>query len=164
MAARSIMLLVCAGLVATAIGGCGGNDNEGASSSIDVATSSLSKKQYVEKADEACREVKANLLPRVAAYERENQGSDADESAVFADRIEAVVLPLLEEEVAAVEELGAPAGDERRIEAMLIEKQEAIETVRRDIRSSEEMEAAFGRANREMSDYGLTACQVGGVS
>jgi hypothetical protein len=118
-------------VVATAATGCGGDESAGGS---ELTTSSLSKAEYIEKADAICKETEDRLLADYETYIREKQGqiqSNLSE-AEYAEFARVVVVPNLEREIEEIRALGTPEGDEAQLE-------EFIRTV----------EAGLGRAEEE---------------
>jgi hypothetical protein len=72
-----------------------------------------------------------------------------------------VVIPALEAEVRAIRALGAPAGDERRVEAILAATERGIEQIRADpVGVLDGPPPALREAGRLARAYGSAECGV----
>jgi len=166
-------MLVLAAMAAVVIAaGCGGGDSSGdesvsstgsGGSAVTVATSSLSKQEFVARASKACEHLRKDLFERVLAYINQHEAknsSRAEETAVFAAMTKAVLLPTIRKEITAIRELGAPSGEEGEVEEMLTSEQEAVDTVAnlKHIVSRFEIERYFTESEKLFRAYGLAAC------
>lgn len=155
---RGLIALVGVAL-ALVVAGCGG----GSSSSDPNA---ISKEAFTNKADAICQQgnerMQKDLTSALASVKNEKRiigiikhPSKADYELV----INKVLIPNLEWEIKEIRKLGAPSGDEDRIEEILKALEEGIETAEDDpqavISSSD---AIFGIAARLAGEYGLTTC------
>lgn len=156
----SLAVLGAAGLLAA---GCGGEDDGNASSSVEVTTGALNKPQFVKQANAACSDERSDLLEQLNAYAEENGSiTDAEGSAKYVVVVETIFAPMFEAEVEAVQALGAPAGEEKRVERALQAKRDAIrQALDEEVQSFEELEAHFEDANRQLFAYKLNVCTVG---
>jgi hypothetical protein len=147
---------VAATLVVAGCGGGGGGDPT-------VTTGSLSKEAFVKKADAICTKGNARLQKGFALYLRKNKKSIIalrhPSKADYDGLIGGVLVPNLEREIKEIRALGAPAGDEERIEAIFTAWEEGIEVAENDpnaVRHSSE--AIFGIGSRLAKEYGLEVC------
>jgi hypothetical protein len=160
--------------IATAIAaiavGCGGDDDSmspsaasGQPANVTVTTSSLSKEGFIKQASAACHREGKGLIGEVSAYLKKHRDDGLKERALQAHMVKAVVLPTVEASMAAVRELGAPAGDEEEVESLLVAQLEAVNEVRRlkKVASFEEVEAHFAEAGDSFRDYGFRSCTYG---
>lgn len=160
-----LMSLLAAAVAIVAIGvGCGGSDdpNSGSEATETIATSSLSKAAFIKQAREACLREGKGLIGEATAYRREHESEDLPEGVQLANMVKAVILPTVEAQIAAVRELGAPAGDEKEIEALLAAQQAAVDTVRelKSAESLEVVESRFAGAAKKLEAYGFTGCAI----
>jgi hypothetical protein len=156
-----ILILSAAGLAA----GCGDDEDSGASNGSDVAiaTSSLGKEQFVERANEICKTEREDLTTEIAAYQEKNPPGEKSPNVAMAEGVKAVILPSLEKEIDQISELGAPEGDEDEVEEILVAQQEGIDKVAAmgEIEPVEDAwERHFDPANKLMVAYGLKDCPV----
>lgn len=119
-------LALCASLLALGVlaVGCGSSDDstttDGGVDGGGVTTSSLSKAEMIEQADEICEEANEALAEDADEFAKENDvdttnPTEAQRQAVIVE----VVVPNLREQAQKIEELGAPEGDEAEVEAVL---------------------------------------------
>jgi hypothetical protein len=160
---RSIMLAVLVIAICALAVGCG-DDNDSASAGSDghsITTSSLGKKQFIKKANTACSETREGLLEKLSSYAERNKG--IPEGVLIADAFRAVMVPAAEEEIAAIRKLGAPEGDEEKIEAILTAQQQGIDEVKQVKRAKTltEFSDHFQASDEQLKEYGLTICMKG---
>jgi ethanolamine utilization protein EutP (predicted NTPase) len=155
--ARLTILLIAGIAIVAALAGCGGGDDSGGTES--VTTSSLSKAQFIKKASAACRQERRGLVAEASAYLGKHS-SDGPRPVVIADMGKAVMAPTVEAEVAAVRKLGAPAGDEEEVEAMLAADEKGIEEVKdlKEAKSIYQVVRHFYAASELFKAYGFSAC------
>lgn len=159
MNARLTMLLIAA--VAIMAAGCGGGDSEGTaadgegdSAVTTVAASSLTKEAYLKKANAICAE------GAFEAVEGEPAGG-GPAPKTLPERVETVMVPAFRQVADEVQQLGAPRGDEAKIEAFLAALHEDVDTL--EERSSSQKTLAklqyeFEASSAIAGPYGLYAC------
>lgn len=161
-----VAMIASAALV---VAGCGDDDGGGSDSgssasgdagSVTVTTSSLGKPQFVKQANGACRRERLKLPSRIVAFE--NRSGSGDVTEKYTGMVKAALLPTIEGEVAKVSELGAPAGDEESVEAMLSAQVEAVEEAKQlsEIEFPDGLQKYFAEPRRLMEDYGLSECSI----
>ncbi|HEX5762979.1 MAG TPA: hypothetical protein VFY04_07645 [Solirubrobacterales bacterium] len=152
--------------LAVAVAGCGDDDDaSGDSSSTELTTSSLTKAQYLKKANQACFDERSQLTKKIKAYKEgieRPQEKRLLETKQYQGFVDDVLLPTYEAELAAVRALGAPSGEERRLEALLAAQQQGLDEVAAQdgIETFEPIEFAFAQGSRMALAYGLTECAV----
>lgn len=145
------------GVAAVALlGGCGGG-------STTVTTGSLSKEAFVKKADAICTNGNERMQKGFSTYLRKNKKSIIalrhPSRADYEGLIGGVLVPNLEREIKEIRALGAPAGDEKRIEAIFAAWEEGIEVAENDPAAvKHSSEAIFGVGSRLAKEYGLEVC------
>jgi hypothetical protein len=163
------MLLLTAMAIAAAVAGCGGSDDgtSSASGGPTIATSSLSKEEFIKQAGAACQKERKNILEESLAYlqkhEKSKKPSRAEETELFADMTRAVVVPTIEKEIAAIRKLGAPSGDEDEIATFVNAEEDAAGEVAKlkQIVSRFQMERYLAPSAKLARAYGLSACANG---
>jgi hypothetical protein len=163
---RFAALLVASLAIAATIGaGCGEDDDSSASGGVTVAvtTSDLSKAEFAKEASDICSRERRDIPTQIATYQEKNPPGDKSPEVVQAEGVEAVILPVLEKEIAQVRKLGAPSGDEEQVEAILSGQQKAIDEVAalKEIEPVEDSwERYFDETNKLMVDFGIGDCAV----
>jgi hypothetical protein len=171
MFARSlIFLLVVLGAVAALVGcGSGGGDGAGGSTATSTApaisTSSLSKNEFVAKAEGACQAARKNIWEDATVYlqQHEPKANPSTYPFTFAGMVKTVILPIIRSEIAAIRRLGAPAGDEGEVEAFVNSEQEIVAQLakRKRLSSSIALERSFAPSGKLARTYGLEGCANG---
>jgi len=123
----------------------------------------LSKAVFVKRANAACSKESKNLIEDVEAYGERRSSEHLPEGVSVANTVKAVVLPIVEAEIAAIRRLEGPPQDRKQIEAMLVAQQSAVDEVKKlkSLKSFEEVEDHFSKAAKQLKGYGLTACTTG---
>lgn len=186
MTSRSICLLVGLLLAVVLIAGCGGSGGDGGSTSAEggsgsassegsaegsggeggsgteVTTSSLSKAQFVKQGNLACSREKEELTKRVAGYPGAGNTEGKSKEEIYAEEVRALLIPTFEGEIQRLQELGAPAGEQQQIEALLAAKQKATEEVaaQKSLGSIYDVARYFATSNQLMIGYGLNICTI----
>jgi hypothetical protein len=142
---RNLALLTAAvlatGLIAA---GCGGDDDDGGGGE------SITKEEFIAEADAICREDGESI---------EQAGQDIQTEADVEDFILNTIVPTLREEVEQIRDLGAPAGDEDQINAMLDAVDEGLDEIEDDPSAATNTAAnPLNEASRLAQDYGLQVC------
>lgn len=184
--ARLPLLIAVLGIMALIGAGCGddestsgsatgGNsnanaeaDSDGGSSSDEqsgeapaVETSSLSKAEFVKRANAACTREGKGLLSRAEAFQEGGGSKGQSPQEANAELVKKVLLPTVEAQTAALVKLGAPEGDEEELEAILAARREDIasaEEVKRGKSVTEIIEEEFSETDETLEEYGLSAC------
>jgi hypothetical protein len=151
-------MIALAAVVALALAGCGGGGDD-----TTVTTGSLSKAAFVKKADAICTKGTERLQKGFGAYLRKNKKSILalrhPSKADYEGLIGGVLIPNLEREIEEIRALGAPSGDEERVEAIFTALEEGIEVAENDPKAvKHSSEAIFGVGSRLAKEYGLEVC------
>jgi hypothetical protein len=174
----SLGALAIAAAIALAVGGCGGSsdstsaestgaestgtESTGGGQQTTVHTSSLSKTEFIEKADAICTREKSKGLNAMGAYVKENQGATSlGKAELIGEAIQKVFLPSVQSQVDQIRALGAPAGEEQEVEAILVSLEEAVEGASQGTPSSARFAQSFANSGALAREYGLTACVYG---
>lgn len=137
-----------------------GSTADGASGQT-IKTSQLNKAAFLTKANASCSKKKESLLEKLAAYAKQNESKKQPAEVFTANAYKAVLVPMMEAQMAEIRKLGAPAGDEEEIEAMLAAQQATIDEFKeqKTLESTDEFERYFADATQMFRDYGF-ACTI----
>jgi hypothetical protein len=139
--------------IAILIAGCGDDDNG----------SSLTKDEFVKRADAICAKGTENLGKELSAYLEQQASTAKTESEVAAEAIQAVVLPEVEAQIEKIESLEVPSGDEGEIEAFLEAQRRAVASLekRKNLSLTTDLDPAFQGSGKLAREYGLESCAYG---
>lgn len=155
---RLVTLVAALVLTAALATGCGGDETSGSEGTL--TTSSLSKEDYVRQANTICKSKKKNYDDEITTVLKGLSAEGASEVAIALKAVKAVLLPINEAQVVALRKLGAPKGDEDKVEAALDAQQEAISEARAvdRVRSINKPVERFADAAKMLESYGLKEC------
>jgi hypothetical protein len=140
----AIMTLLFVAAALTGAWGCGSGGD---------STSSLTKKQFLAKADKFCEEGEREQLELASKYMKQHPGAEEEEMVIPAG------LPPLQKQTEKIKALPAPEGDEAEVEAMI----KAFEKGLKDTEANPQDLLAsasnpFKEADKLAAKYGLTTC------
>jgi hypothetical protein len=127
--------------------GCGGSD------------ASLTKGEFIKQANKICTQAEqerlsaAGVATRKAGLEEGEQGSKSQR-----EEIVLAVLKPYEEMTNQIAALGAPDGDEQRVEAIVEAMEESVDNAKANPTSAMTSSAPFEEANELAQEYGLIEC------
>jgi hypothetical protein len=143
-----------------ALGGCGGSDDDstatsasGADASVTVETASISKAEWAKQAGKICTEGLAPALGQVQKAIATGKG---------VEKVEAAVLPVVEGWIDELAALGAPKGEEAKVEAFLTALQGDLEEAQAKPSSSmEQLAKTFKESGDAARENGIETCALG---
>jgi hypothetical protein len=156
-----VMAAAIAALLLVAVAGCGGSDSTGSVivGKVTIQTGSLSKGDFVEKANEICREARkkfdAHYQKLIAASESGKQKSQA---ALAKELIETAAVPDFEDEIHQIGELGASEDYAKEVGAYLNALKERLAEGQKDPLGLVSSGDAFGKATAMAKKAGLNGC------
>ncbi len=137
-----------------AAAGCGGG---GGDSSTDA--NAIPKAEFIKKADAICSAGNKRMEVTFAHFLEENKNIRHPSEADYESLVGKVVVPNVRREIKEIRTLGAPEGDEDRVEAILEALEEGVETAENDPKAVvSSSEAIFGISSRLGKEYGLEVC------
>lgn len=160
---RGYCLIATGIALVLAAAGCGGGSG---SSSSEEPT--LTKKQYVQRADAICTRLSHKLVRGYEAFSNQHQlNTTAPNQHEREQLILAVTLPNVEEKLAELKQLPVPQGDEAKLEAIFASMEHGIESAERHPAWSAAPSPAhpepFADTIEMTADYGIWLCgQAGG--
>jgi hypothetical protein len=142
--------------------GCGGDDGGTSSAEqVTVETGSLSKGEFIERADAICEEEAEDVRRAGVKYitRVENSERRFEEQRRLAPYVvETVLVPKYEEQIERVSELGAPDGDAEQVAAVLQAIRDRLGDALDDpVDFLQEVEP-FEQATRLGKAYGFKVC------
>jgi hypothetical protein len=163
-----LMMLALVGVIAVFSIGCGGGDSDASGAGADsgapdgqIATSSLGKAQFVAKINAFCKARHQQVVREVTdfslSYAQRNPDADVGDAYPGGIRL---LLAQIQDQVDAVRDLGAPAGDESKVEAILVAMEDGIEATekKQPIENATQVFLAFKPSTDLLNAYGLDAC------
>jgi hypothetical protein len=151
MGRGTIALIAAMAAVALLVAGCGGGD--------DASGSSISKEEFIAKADAVCREGTERMQKAIFKLLKDQRNITKVSKAEQEKIVRTAIVPSVEREVEELRALDVPDGDEERVDAMISALEEGIETAERDPGAvTNSTDVIFGIASRIGGEYGLEAC------
>jgi hypothetical protein len=143
---RAHLIVVGLALVGV-LASCGGDDG-------DETAASMTKDQFLKKANAICSQVFDEIDRKYGKLSNESTEAELNEQA------QEIVPPLVSRLVDRLRALGAPTGEEARLDRILAALEEGVETAEEDVRTvrGSQGEFAFGEGYEMLWDYGLTSC------
>lgn len=156
MSNRLIIAVAGAAVLAVVAVGCGGGgDGSG-------GTASLSKPEFVKKANAICASGEKEIESSFESFAKEHNLSEShppnhEESEEAANTI---LIPSIEKQVGDIRDLGAPKGESQQVDEILSAVEAALDKAKQDPAAFIEEEGgnSFAKANRMAREYGLTTC------
>lgn len=145
--------IVAAAALVLGAAGCGGGDDSSSTSSTAAA---LSKDEFVTQANQIC----ADGNKEISAAQNEAFSVGPPVQDKVEQFITATVIPSVQSQVDGIRALGAPAGDEDQVAAILDSAQGAIDDATADPSLLEGSQSSdpFAETNKLAAAYGLTEC------
>lgn len=145
--------------------GCGDDTNSEGSGSTEIAveTGSLPKAQFIKRADTICGEAvrKVRFALRVFLVKTlKAKSTVAERPAELSQVINMVLAPTFEKQIDEVSSLGAPAGDEEKVSAILEAIQQSLVKAKEDPLEFIENANSFAKPTQLGEAYGFTWCGV----
>lgn len=151
---KRIIALLFGALVLGLVAGCGGSDDEG-------GEETLTKAEFIKQGDAICRQGNEEIEEGFDSFAKENGIAKNQEPNKEQSReiVVTVIIPGVKQQGEEIRALGAPAGDEDQVAAILDSLDEGIEEAEADPESLfEEKTDPFGEANQRAKAYGLKVC------
>lgn len=161
MKGRQVIVTAVAGLLAIAllVAGCGSDSDTGAAS--DEAPAALTKPQFVKQANQICAQGLKEKDQAVAVSLKESaaQSGGPPTPQDIKKMVEEAVLPSYGKTIDQLGQLGAPKGDEAKVEKMIGEFEAGMQTAEADPVEATKKNV-FEAADKAAEAYGLDACNL----
>ncbi len=154
-----VAALFLAGFTLSACGGSGGAGDE-----VSITTGSLSKAEFIKRADAICASAKSRFSREYTAFVQEDKALFAGKAgkaaqAVALEKIvNEILVPNFQRAVDGISSLGAPKADERPVTAFLSAVEQRLGELEETPSEATESAAPFGKAEKLARAYGLTGC------
>jgi len=155
---RGIFLL-CAVLAAILLAaGCGSSSGD---SEVEVKTGSLSKAEFIAKADAICKAARTEFLAEYRSF-LETHKAEATEpkkqEEFLSDVLETVLGPNVEGQIEQISNLGAPASYAPEAKAFLVELQQRLDEAHEDPAGLTSTPTPFKKAEDAAEQAGMKGC------
>jgi hypothetical protein len=144
-------MLVVLGAAAVLVTGCGGG---GDSTEPTLTTSSLTRAQYIKQGNEVCKEGLQGFKEAVALLAKKPAESKAEKEEFIVNK----GLPPYQQMVEQLRDLGAPAQDKAKVQAILDSYDMELKAIEADPGKAFSGEPSFAEAKKQAVSYGLVAC------
>jgi hypothetical protein len=155
-------VLLAAMLAALLVAGCGGSDS---STTVTVQTGSLSKTEFVEKADAICKAARTEFLAKYESLLQQHKSElfakDATkekQEAVIGEVVDSVLTPNMEGQIAKISKLGAPQSYAPEVTAFLEAIQTKLEEIQSDHSALGSTQFPFKKAEDAARRAGMYGC------
>jgi len=154
MRARRIPIpaLACALVLALAFGGCGG----GEATSAPV----VSKTTFLAKMEAACTRAYNEIKKEFHAFVKGSKAKPFSTPAELEEYAETVIVPIRKRQLEEMRAIGAPKGEEDRVEAIYAAYDDGIHKTEEDPEEAiSSLYGVFGEAEELTQGYGLQNCR-----
>lgn len=158
MTSRSTSLLIFVLALAAIASGCGSGAEGNSEPSTSIETSSISKAEFVEKANAICKSGKPELVDAISEYQKKHL--DVVSVKLVPDTARKVIGPELQAQIDQIRSLGAPPGDAAEIEKFFASLFRGVdEVIAIKPTTFEEAERMFVPAGENALRYGIDQCE-----
>jgi len=149
---RTFAILISVLALAGVAAGCGGDDSE-----------PLTKAEFIEQADAACKEANKEADEVFEAFFKEAEKAtktgnappgEEDEKALLQEG----VIPAIEVQIETLEDLNPPEADEAKIDALVVELEKVAKEAETHPVGASAQPLPFEKASKLAEDYGFKHC------
>lgn len=149
---KSRLVLAASALVLSFVfAGCGGGDDEDQPSSI-------SKAQYVKRADDICAATEKQQRKLLTNFQQENKNAKGGPQ-LTEEMITSAAIPPLEDQAKELAELPSPSKDAAKAEAYVEAVEKAIKDIKKEPGTLLAQPGAFDKAEEIAPDFGFKVCR-----
>lgn len=150
---KALLAIGMAIALAAAVVGCGGGDD-----STDSSAAALTKSEFIKEADAICGDANEQGEEEAEQFAEENGFTleKASEEQIE-EAISAVLVPSLNQQAEEISALGAPEGDEEKVEAIITSLEDAATEVEDDPGTVIDG-TALEEPGQLAEDYGFKVC------
>jgi uncharacterized protein with von Willebrand factor type A (vWA) domain len=151
---KLIAVLAALAAIMLIVAGCGGGDDSSSDSS------SITKAQFIKQADAICENGNKENEAEFEEFAKEHNLSEKKEpsKAQQEEAISEIVAPGVQKQIEEIDALGAPKGDEGKIEAMIAAVEEGVEEIEENPASLTEGKNPLAKGSKLAKEYGLKTC------
>ena len=150
--------LLTAGLAALLLaGGCGSSDSK----EVTVQAGSLSKAEFIEKANTICKAARSEFVSKYESFfqaHKSELGSKGQEEKLLSELLETLLAPNVEGQIERISELGAPKDYAPEAAAFLNALQTRLEEAHDDPTGLTATPFPFKKAENVAAKAGLKGC------
>lgn len=135
--------------------GCGGDDDNGSGVSSTTSTATaLTKQEFLKRGNHICEQAQKHIN---AAEQKLGDNPSQAEVDEFTTQ---TAIPTIQYEIAGVQGLAPPSGDEDQVDAIITAAQQALDKLKADpnLITASGKDNPFAHTNTLANQYGLTAC------
>lgn len=160
LSTAGFQFIIAAVAALLAVSGCGDSTNSegGGGTAIKVETGSLTKAQFIKRADAICRKGTDEAIRGYKAYLQRTEPSRAKARAEAPEFVNTVLVPAFEKQIDQVSSLGAPSADKKEIAAVLEALKIGLGNAREDPWKYVSSLNPFAKASRLGRAYGFDVC------
>jgi hypothetical protein len=153
-------MLTCTGLALVLGNGCGGSSDASGGSPVTVQTGSLSKAEFIKRADAICEASRKQYVAEYKNFTEKNEKAFTSNRAAIIKRLaDEVMVPNYEKRIEEIAALGAPAADSAEVAAYVRAVEGALRRVRREpVKVSESLNTVFAPIAIAAQRYGIQSC------
>ena len=135
--------------------GCGSSGSD----EVTVQTGSLSKAEFIAKADAICKAARTEFLAKFEGFAKSHEiGNKAKEEATFDELLDSLVEPNVEGEIAKISVLGASEEYAPEVEAFLSALQERLDKASEEPTNLSATPYPFKEAEDTARKAGMNGC------
>jgi hypothetical protein len=125
----------------------------------DSSTASVTKAEFIKKAEAACEKGEERIQKDFAAFVKKHENVKNPTKADYAELVDEVMTHNIDEEIDQIQAIGAPSGEEDRVNAIITAREESVKTAEGQPELViKESKKVFGKASSLAKAYGLQAC------
>ena len=145
---RILALFITALAIAAVAAGCGDDD-----------TASLTKAEFVKQGDKICLEANKEKEVEYVAFikDLEKAGKQLTQGEEE-ELVRTIVVPAVEKQAEGLDDLGAPEGDEDKVDAIVVGLEEVAEEGEENPVGSKTASSPFAKTTQLASEYGFEYC------
>jgi hypothetical protein len=156
---KMLWLFVVALAMGLIAAGCGDDDDESSDTGTDTVTAAPTKQEFLQQGNAICKRGGEEI--DAAGEQTFGSGQPTpQELEAFASQ---TLIPGIQDQIDEIRALGAPEGDEDKVNSMLDKAEDAVDELEADPQGAfREGNDPFAEVNKELAAYGLTTCAEGG--
>lgn len=161
MNAGRFLLAISALAVLLAVTGCGSSGSDDTTVAVAVQTGSLSKAEFIKKADAICEAARTEFLAKFKSFANAHVAEFSDpkqREAAFTKVLESNLNPNIEDQIEQISKLGAPGSYAPEVEAFLMALQKRLAKAEEDPLSLISTPYPFKKAEEVAKKAGMQGC------
>ncbi len=149
-----MIAMLLAALALVVVAGCGSSDDDEGGEE----TQTLTKVEFIEQGDKICEEAEDRSESEAEDFAEEN-GFELEKASEeeIEEAITEVLVPALNQQAEEIQALGAPEGDEKRVEAIVTALEDGANEVADDPKLAFQGQP-LKEASKLARDYGFKVC------